>query len=73
MESLAHVAAQVLEPLELVLGFDAFGYDVHPEGVAQVDDARDDRRIRWVIGDAFDEGAVDFELVYGEAAEVAER
>src|SRR5436190_1309861 len=65
-------AAFSSQKFKLPFGLDAFGGDGDTKLRAQSDDRAHDRR-RVMVVDVMDEGAVDLDLVDGEAAEIAER
>ena len=44
VEALSRVAAEVLDPFELLEGFDSLDDDLHPEGMTEAHDRRDERR-----------------------------
>ena len=71
LEALVLVAAQHLQELELLGGFDAFGDDLEIERVAERDDRAHDRGVVIAGGHFADEGAVDLELVDREALQPA--
>src|SRR5258705_288808 len=71
--ALHRVAPLVGEEGELLLGFDAFGYDRHLEPMAEADHRADDRGRLRVAPEIHDKGAVDLDLVERERLQVAQR
>ena len=70
--ALGVVAAQQIEVVGDVGGFDAFGEDGDLEAFGHLDDGADDGAGVGVGGEVADEGLVDLELFDGEAAQVGE-
>ena len=71
-EALAVLAVLVAEGVALDASFDAFGHGFELEGLAEVEEAANDGGDLVAVGDAVDEGSVDFEDVDGELAEVGQ-
>ena len=71
-EPLRHVAFQGGEHVEHLGRLDALGDDLEPEMAREVDGRAHDRRVGRVVGHADDEGAVDLDLVQGQALEVGQ-
>ena len=66
-------AALGAQDLELLLGLDAFGGGDHAEARAEAHHGADDGDAIVLLAQFADEGAVDLDLVEGEAAQIAER
>ena len=67
------VAAEVAHPLEILGGLDAFGGDVHPEALGELDDRLDDRDVLRPRAGFADEAAVDLQLVEDRLVQIADR
>ena len=71
--ALATVAADLAQARQLQRGLDALGDHRQAEGVAELDDGLDDRRVLGVDAQAVDERAVDLDRLDREPLQVGER
>ena len=69
--ALAHVAAELLDLVELRLGLDAFSDDREVQRASERDDGGSDRSVGSVLQPG-DEGSIDFDLVEREPAEIVQ-
>ena len=70
--ALCQVATQFFEHLQLRLGFDAFGGNLHAEAVGQRQRAAHDAHIPRLVGDAVEEHAVDLQTRDRQGLDIAE-
>ena len=71
-EALDVGTAEIANPLELLLGFDALGRRCHAEIVGKARDRMNDGVRLRIVTEPLDEAAVDLDLVEGEAAQIAQ-
>src|SRR5215813_9246458 len=72
-ETLALVAAEVLQLETLLVGLDAFRGHVHVEALGHGDHRAHDGAVAALVAEPLHEGAVDLERVHREPLEIAER
>ena len=70
--SLAKQAAHAAHGIELLLGFNTLGDDLHAEGVAEVNHGFENRSLTAIRGSCGDELGRDFDDVDGETGQVVE-
>jgi len=68
--SLAELAAEGQQYVTLLVGFHAFGDDLHADRAGELDDAGDDGGVFGFAAQPVDEGPVDLQFVDGEPFEV---
>jgi len=66
------MAAQVFQIGQLLVGFDAFGYDFQPQAMGHGNYSVDDAGLVVAAADTPDKGLVDFQGVDGQAGDVIE-